>query len=143
MNTPREFMFPLHNVIGFTEFFHALSHQKVCSYPPYDIRIVNEEQKTYQIVVAIAGFKKDEIQITKERHVLKISGAQKKDEAGEEVSPVQYQHKGIATRDFRAEFQLAEFVEVGEATIEHGLLTINLQQVVPESAKPRNIPISA
>jgi molecular chaperone IbpA len=85
----------------------------------------------------VAGFARDEIDITAQQNQLVISGQKnEKDEDG-----VEFVHRGIATRAFERRFQLADFVEVKEASYENGLLSISLERVVPEAMKPRKIEI--
>ena len=90
----------------------------------------------YRITMALAGFTQDEIELTQHDTTLLVSG-QKKAQEGEH----QYLHRGIAGRGFRQTFNLAEHVKVAGATMENGLLTVELQREVPEALKPRRIPI--
>ena len=105
------------------------------SYPPYNIRTTGEDH--YQITMAVAGFSEDEIDITTEQNRLLINGnrAEEKEEQGE------YLHRGIATRSFERRFNLADHVKVVGASLENGLLHIELEREVPEAMKPRNIKI--
>lgn len=100
-------------------------------YPPHDIVKVGENQ--YQIVLAIAGFTKENIDISIEKRVLTIRGS-KPNESG-----VEYLYKGISQRQFKREFVLQTDVIVGSAKFENGLLTINLERVVPEAELRRTI----
>ena len=106
------------------------------SYPPYNIRTTGEDN--YQITMAIAGFSEDEIDITSEQNRLVITGnsADEKEEQGE------YLHRGIATRSFERRFNLADHVKVIGASLENGLLHIDLERELPEAMKPRTIKIS-
>lgn len=128
------------NSIGFDRLIDAFEQMstgegsnKAHSYPPYNIVKLNEHD--YAIEIAIAGFKRDEIEITSEGNKLTVSGKYKADPVGE------YLHKGIANRDFRHDFTLAETVVVGSADIEDGLLVIKLKNVIPAEKLPRKIPI--
>jgi len=105
------------------------------SYPPYNIELVSEDQ--YRIVMALAGFNREEIDITSERESLVITGRKQRD--GVERT---YLHRGIAARDFEQRFQLANHVKVTGATFENGMLTIELVREVPEALKPRKIVIN-
>ena len=105
------------------------------SYPPYNIRITSEDH--YRITMAVAGFSEDEIGITSEQNRLLITGnhADEPDEQGE------YLHRGIATRTFERRFNLADHVRVVGASLENGLLHIDLEREIPEAMKPRTIKI--
>ena len=106
------------------------------SYPPYNIRTTGEDH--YQITMAVAGFSEDEIDITTEQNRLVVTGnrADEKEEQGE------YLHRGIATRSFERRFNLADHVKVMSASLENGLLHIDLERELPEEMKPRTIKIS-
>ncbi len=103
------------------------------SYPPYNIEKIGDN--TYRITFAVAGFTKDEIDITTEQNTLTVKGKNRKDEHSE------YLYQGIAGRSFERRFQLAHFMEVTEASLENGLLEIHLVRELPEKMKPRRIPI--
>lgn len=105
------------------------------SYPPYNIRITSEDH--YRITMAVAGFSEDDISITSEQNRLFVTGnsADDKEEQGE------YLHRGIATRAFERRFNLADHVNVIGASLENGLLHIDLEREVPEAMKPRTIKI--
>jgi molecular chaperone IbpA len=120
---------------AFNDLEKSVTDSKATSYPPYNILKLGEHD--YAIEIAVAGFKKDEIEITVENNKLTVSG--KVDQTRE----VDYLHRGIATRDFTREFTLAETVVVQSADMQNGLLVINLQNVVPEAAKPKRIEIGA
>jgi len=105
------------------------------SYPPYNIERVGEND--YRITLAVAGFEPDELNIDVNEGVLRIIG--KKSDDSEDKN---YLHKGIATRNFERRLQLADFIEVTGASVENGLLHVNLTREVPEALKPRTIEIS-
>jgi len=104
-------------------------------YPPYNILITSEDH--YRITMAVAGFSDDEIDITSEQNRLLITGnrADESEEQGE------YLHRGIATRSFERRFNLADHVRVTGASLENGLLHIDLEREIPEAMKPRTIKI--
>jgi len=104
-------------------------------YPPYNILITSEDH--YRITMAVAGFSDDEIDITSEQNRLLITGnrADESEEQGE------YLHRGIATRSFERRFNLADHVKVTGASLENGLLHIDLEREIPEAMKPRTIKI--
>jgi len=104
------------------------------SYPPYNIELVDEN--AYKIVMAVAGFQQDELEIETEHQALRVTGRQAKKEPQNT-----FLHRGIATRDFEHKFQLADHVKVTGANLENGLLTIALLREVPEALKPRKIQI--
>jgi molecular chaperone IbpA len=104
------------------------------SYPPYNVELVSEDK--YRIVMALAGFTRDEVEIVTERESLHVTGRKQKD--GVERT---YLHRGIAARDFEQRFQLANHVKVTGASFDNGMLTIELAREVPEAFKPRRISI--
>jgi molecular chaperone IbpA len=106
------------------------------AYPPYNIEKTGED--AYRISMAVAGFADDEIEITAQDNTLVISGKPKK--AEEERK---FLHRGIAGRAFERRFELAEFIEVKGASLENGLLHVELVRVVPEAMKPRTIKVEA
>ena len=105
------------------------------SYPPYNIRTMGEDH--YQITMAVAGFSEDDIDVTTEQNRLLVTGSRAEDteEKGE------YLHRGIATRSFERRFNLADHVRVIAASLENGLLHIDLEREIPEAMKPRTIKI--
>jgi len=104
------------------------------SYPPFDI--IRESEDSYRITLAVAGFNRDEIEIVAQEHQLLLMG---KHADGDDKR--EYLHRGIANRAFERRFQLADFIEVGGAQFENGLLSIELRRVIPEAMKPRKIAI--
>jgi molecular chaperone IbpA len=103
-------------------------------YPPFDI--VKEGEDSYHITLAVAGFAPNEIEIVAQQNQLTVSGKR-----ADDADKGEYLHRGIATRAFERRFQLADFIEVGNARFENGLLSIELMRVVPEAMKPRKIEI--
>lgn len=104
-------------------------------YPPYNIELISEH--AYRITMAIAGFDKSEVSIKTEQGMLTVTGSKKADETER-----RYLHQGIAARGFERKFQLADHVRVTDATMENGLLHIDLVQEIPEAMKPRSITIN-
>lgn len=105
------------------------------NYPPHNI--IKYDENRYCIELAVAGFCRDEIDIQVDQNVLTIRG-----EHLVSANPtVEYLHRGIALRNFVVEFPLAEFMEVKEATVDNGMLKINVEYIVPEALKPRRIEI--
>ena len=104
-------------------------------YPPYNI--AKKEDDVYEVTLAVAGFKKDDIDISLEDGTLVIKG-----ESNVLDESVEYLHKGIAERNFIRTFKLAEFVEVKDAKLEDGILRVSLFRNVPDAMKPQKIKIS-
>ena len=113
----------------------AMSTESVStSYPPYNIEVLDENQ--YAISLAVAGFKQSDITINVENGVLTVRGSKEKSEERN------YLHQGIASRGFERKFSLADHVEVTDASLEDGLLNINLVKEIPEAMKPKQIAIN-
>ena len=106
------------------------------AYPPYDIEITGEN--AYRLTMAVAGFAPDELEITLKENALLISGKAKRDE-----EKTQYLHHGIARRAFDRRFQLADHIKVAGASLDNGLLHVELVREVPEEMKPRKIEIAS
>ena len=110
----------------------------VPSYPPYNIERTNEN--AYRISVAVAGFTDADLSIETKEDRLTIRG--EKQTSGEETTrDVLYQ--GIAARSFERSFQLADYVKVNGASLENGLLHVDLVREIPEAMRPRSIPIAS
>jgi molecular chaperone IbpA len=106
------------------------------AYPPYNIESTGED--SYRLTMAVAGFARDEIDITVQENSLVISGkAQKEDDE----TNGRYLHRGIARRAFERRFSLADHIKVSGASMNNGLLHVDLVREVPEEAKPRQIKI--
>ena len=106
------------------------------NYPPYDIEVTGENQ--YTITIAVAGFLENEIEIQSENGVLQVRGKKEK-----QPEKKQFLYQGIAYRSFERKFQLADYVKVLGARLEHGLLQIDLLKEVPEAMKPKKIAINS
>ena len=106
------------------------------AYPPYNIEKVSED--SYRISMAVAGFSRDELELTVQDNVLIIIG---KAEPKSEESERQFLHRGIAKRAFERRFQLADTIKITGAGYADGLLNIELKREVPEHKKPRRIAI--
>jgi molecular chaperone IbpA len=104
-------------------------------FPPYNIERLGDN--TYRISMAVAGFGDADLSIEVKEGTLTIRGEKK----GEDKVR-QYIHQGIAARNFERRFRLADYVEVSSATLEHGLLHIDLKRELPEAMKPRTISIT-
>jgi molecular chaperone IbpA len=106
------------------------------SYPPYNIEKTGED--AYRLTMAVAGFSRDEIDVTVHANSLLVTGKAKKDEDG-----TRYLHRGIARRAFERRFSLADHIKVVGANLDNGMLHVDLAREVPEAAKPRKIAISS
>ena len=104
-------------------------------YPPYNIEVI--EENNYAITIAVAGFKESELDIQVENGVLTVQG--KKQGANEEKT---FLHQGIANRSFERKFNLADHIEVVDAKLEDGLLSVELVKEIPEAMKPKSIAIN-
>ena len=126
------------STVGFDRLFSLLDEatrtEASSAWPPYDIERVEDD--AYRITMAVAGFAPDEIDLTQHDTSLLVTGQRKSPEGGH-----QFLHRGIAARTFRQTFNLADNVKVIDATLENGLLTVDLKREVPEALKPRRIPI--
>jgi molecular chaperone IbpA len=124
------------STVGFDRLFNLLEAgaREDEGYPPFDIRKDGED--SYRITLAVAGFSPDEIEVVAQQNLLTVTGKRSEDDGRGE-----YLHRGIATRAFERRFQLADFIEAGDASFENGLLSIALKRVVPEAMKPRRIEI--
>lgn len=124
------------STIGFDRLFDlAESAQRTSEdhYPPYNIERLGDDR--YQISLAVAGFSPDEISVTAEQNVVTIEGNKA------EKTEREYLYRGISTRGFKRQFNLADYVQVKDATFEDGLLRIALTREMPEALKPRQIAI--
>jgi molecular chaperone IbpA len=103
------------------------------SYPPYDLLKLDED--TYRISIAIAGFSKDDINVSVDNGTLIIKGEIV------EVADAEVVHKGIAGRKFTRSFALGEYMEVTGAEMKDGMLHIHVDRIIPEDKKPKTIKI--
>jgi molecular chaperone IbpA len=130
------------STVGFDRIFSMLDQfdgaEGVSSYPPYNIERTGEN--AYRISVAVAGFTDADLSIETKEHRLTICG-EKQTNDEHKTGDVLYQ--GIAARTFERSFQLADHVEVKGASLENGLLHVELVREVPEAMKPRAIPIAS
>jgi molecular chaperone IbpA len=103
------------------------------SYPPYNVIMVTDDHLVMEF--AVAGFKKDDISITTEKNAITIKSTK------EETDEKDYLHKGIAARKFTRHFTLPEYFEVDSASVDNGILYIDLIRIIPEEKKPKSITI--
>mgnify|MGYP000353797338 CR=1 FL=1 len=111
---------------------------KQSSYPPYNIELLAEDK--YRITMAIAGFTNDELDIESKENTLIVTGTKP---ASTAETPRNFLHQGIAERNFERKFQLGDHVKVIDASLENGLLHIDLEREIPEALKPRKIAINS
>ncbi len=107
-------------------------------YPPYNIEKLGEDR--YRIAMAVAGFSRDELDITVQENMLVVTGRAAPEAEGAERH---FLHRGIAKRNFERRFQLADVIKVTGASFENGLLNIELVREVPEHKRPRKIEIGS
>ena len=131
------FAYPRNAFLGFDHIFdqlenihrHAKDH-----YPPHNV--VKESEMKYTLEMAVAGFRKDHIDIELKEGVLTIKGNRP---ARREQD--KYVHKGISARNWKKSFRLSEYTEVTGADLVDGILTVNLEVILPEEKQPRKINI--
>ena len=116
----------------------TLSADAAPAYPPYNIEKTGEDQ--YRITMAVAGFGEKDLEIRTQENKLVITGRIEKGEDAEERT---FLHRGIAERAFERQFSLADHVKVVAASLENGLLHVELAREVPEAMKPRTIAIKS
>ena len=123
------------SVLGFDRLLNDFNRLDNTGYPPYNVESIDEDK--YQITLALAGFKRDELNITVKEGLLTIEG----NKAEVESEDRKYLHRGIANRNFTRSWKLAEYVEVLDATMEDGMLYVLLERKVPEAKMPKRIDI--
>ncbi len=123
--------------VGFDRLFDMLENsaagQNGETYPPFDLIKVDDQR--YRIALAVAGFGREDIEITAHDNVLLIRGKKTDDDRNN------YVHRGIATRSFERRFALADHIQVRGADLKDGMLSIDLVREIPEAMKPRKIEI--
>jgi molecular chaperone IbpA len=127
------------STVGFDRLFNLLDtnlrvDESTPSYPPYNIEVTGED--AYRVSLAVAGFTRDELTIEQRQNTLIVAGKH-----SGTPDTRQFLHRGIANRSFERRIGLADHVKVAGASLENGLLHIDLVREVPETAKPRRIEI--
>ena len=120
-------------LVGFDRYFNGHFPNTNGNYPPHNI--VKYDETHYGIEVAVAGFSKEEITVEVDQDQLTVKGRK----LNQADSRFEYLHRGLAARDFEQTFTLAEYMEVHAAEVKDGMLVIELERVVPEALKPRQI----
>jgi len=128
------------NTLGFDRIFDRMAElttapQNQQSYPPYNITI--NDDYFYTIELALAGFKEEDINIELEDGVLTIEG-----NSGQQEDDREYVHKGIAARAFTRKFTLVDTIVVCGATFKDGILSVYLENIIPEEQKPKKVEIN-
>ena len=128
------------NTVGFDRLFSMLDQlggsETAQTYPPYNIERTGEN--AYRISVAVAGFSQDDLSIEAKENALTVRG----DRKTVVESKAEVLHQGIAARTFERRFQLADYMQVTGASLENGLLHVELVREIPEAKKPRQIAIN-
>jgi molecular chaperone IbpA len=123
--------------IGFNREMERLANVQLASrqtnYPPYDLVKIDEDN--FKLSLAVAGFSKDNIDVSLDNGTLIIKGEI------EESEDVEIVHKGIAGRKFTRTFALGEYMEISGATLKDGMLNIDIERIIPEDKKPKLIKI--
>jgi len=114
--------------------WNTLTTYKTTTFPPYNLIKVDDDH--YTVEIALAGYKREDIEVTVEKDLLTVKSVEKEDNKDEEVL-----HQGIAKRLWTQRFVLGEWMEVKEATLKDGLLTIKVEREVPEEDKPKVIKV--
>lgn len=126
------------STVGFDRMNRLLDtayNTNVPSYPPYNIEKLGDDD--YRVTMAVAGFSLGDLEITQKENALFIKGNAAGDGDG-----VTYLHRGIGARSFERRFALAEHVNVADASLDNGMLVVELKREVPEALKPRKIAIA-
>ena len=131
------FAYPRSAFLGFDHIFDELQKIRAHAndgYPPHNV--IKTGDRTYTVELAVAGFKREDLSIELKDHVLTIKGdrAQRRPED-------QYVHRGLSTRKFVKSYRLSEYTEVVGADLTDGILTVDLEVIVPEEQKPKLITI--
>lgn len=124
-------------LIGFDRIFNDFENRHVSAttnYPPYNV--LKHDDDHFEIEVAVAGFDREDVTVEVDQNQLIIKGQRIKEE---DIG--KYIHRGLAARDFERVFTLMDHMEVGEAELTNGILSVKITRVVPEALKPRSITI--
>ena len=121
----------------FTDFEQHFVNSIGSNYPPYNI--LKHDKDTYEVQIAVTGFDPKEITVEIDQNQLIVRG----EVDSKEDENIQYVHRGLAGRNFTRVLSIAEHIEVGEVRIKNGVLSIELNRVVPEALKPRLLKIKS
>jgi molecular chaperone IbpA len=124
------------STVGFDRLFDMLDNSTRPDWPPYHIEKSGENQ--YRISMALAGFGPDEIELIQQSNILTVAGQKKAQHKSEGML-----HQGLAFRNFKHSFNLADHVKVASANLENGLLSVELVREIPDELKPRRIELGS
>ena len=137
MTLTSTFAFPRSAFLGFDHIFDELNNIRLHAhdgYPPHNV--IKTGEKTYTIELAVAGFKKSDLNVEVKEHVLKINGERKQRRPEDD-----YVHRGLSTRKFSKSYRLSEYTEVVGADLNDCIFTVNLEVIVPKEKLPKSINI--
>jgi molecular chaperone IbpA len=138
LTTARDFFDPwMNQSLGLEHIFHALQQfdrNPPNKYPPHNII---KSDNNYILEFALAGWKEDEITVELEKNILKVTGKK----ADPEDSEQEFVHKGIANRSFLSQFTIGDNIKIVDGNLKDGVLTINMDIIIPEEDKPKTINI--
>lgn len=124
------------STVGFDRLFDMLENSARTEWPPYNIE--KKSENAYRITMAVAGFRPEEVALTQHGAELTVTGQRKPEESDRQIL-----HRGLAVGNFKQVFKLADYVKVANASLENGLLSIELAREIPEELKPRRIEITS
>lgn len=124
------------STVGFDRLFDMLDTGTRPDWPPYNIEKMGEDQ--YRISMALAGFGPNEIELVQQGNILTVTGQKSTENKNDGML-----HQGLAFRNFKHSFNLADHVKVASANLENGLLSVELVREVPEQLKPRRIELGS
>ena len=127
-----------HWSIGYDSIFDQIEklNTQTSNYPPHNL--IKYGDDSFAIEVAVAGFNEDDLTVEQDQNILTVSSVEVEAEEG-----VQYAYKGIATRKFKKQFTLGEFIEVTEVSLINGILSILLEKNIPEEKRPKSFKINS
>jgi len=127
------------SVVGFdrlADLLQTAATDAATGYPPYNIERTDEN--AYRIEIAVAGFRREELEIEVKENLLTVQGRKTANDDNR-----RFLHRGLAERNFERRFQLADYVVVTDAQLADGLLSISLKRELPEALKPRRVEIGS
>ena len=116
----------------FDDMYRLQNIDRGSGYPPYNM---TKKENTYELKMAVAGISKEDLDVVREKNILTIKGSSIDDSKDETI------YKGIANRNFKRSFNLADDIEIKDAKLKDGMLTIKMERIVPEEDKPVSIKI--
>jgi molecular chaperone IbpA len=116
----------------FDDMYRLQNIDRGSGYPPYNM---TKKENTYELKMAVAGISKEDLDVVREKNILTIKGSSIDDSEDETI------YKGIASRNFKRSFNLADDIEIKDAKLKDGMLTIKMERIVPEEDKPVSIKI--